>query len=110
MFEYARIWRAGEVSEWLKEHAWKACSVARRSQVRILFSPPSRNAISAFFCARSISNRASRKENANLTPLDCSVNNRARVGETTNLRDFLFDWSWWIRGELLDFLSILCYN
>ena len=31
----------GEVSEWLKEHAWKACKVARPSQVRILFSPPS---------------------------------------------------------------------
>ncbi len=31
----------GEVSEWLKEHAWKACKVARLSQVRILSSPPS---------------------------------------------------------------------
>ena len=29
------------MSEWLKEHAWKACKVARPSQVRILFSPPS---------------------------------------------------------------------
>lgn len=28
------------MSEWLKEHAWKACRVARLSQVRILFSPP----------------------------------------------------------------------
>lgn len=32
----------GEVSEWLKEHAWKACKVARLSQVRILSSPPNR--------------------------------------------------------------------
>ena len=28
------------MSEWFKEHAWKACRVARLSQVRILFSPP----------------------------------------------------------------------
>ena len=32
------------MSEWLKEHAWKACKVARPSQVRILFSPPEQNA------------------------------------------------------------------
>ncbi len=37
---YDKIEGAGEVSEWLKEHAWKACRVARLSQVRILFSPP----------------------------------------------------------------------
>ncbi len=37
MLEYRKD---GEVSEWLKEHAWKACSLARGSQVRILFSPP----------------------------------------------------------------------
>ena len=36
-----KYWEYGEVSEWLKEHAWKACKVARPSQVRILFSPPS---------------------------------------------------------------------
>lgn len=35
-----KYWEYGEVSEWLKEHAWKACKVARPSQVRILFSPP----------------------------------------------------------------------
>lgn len=28
------------MSEWLKEHAWKACRVARLSQVRILSLPP----------------------------------------------------------------------
>lgn len=38
--KYAKMRGAGEVSEWLKEHAWKACSLARGSQVRILFSPP----------------------------------------------------------------------
>ena len=31
---------AGEVAEWLKAHAWKACRGAILSQVRILFSPP----------------------------------------------------------------------
>jgi hypothetical protein len=30
----------GEVAEWLKAHAWKACIGANQSQVRILFSPP----------------------------------------------------------------------
>ena len=30
----------GRVSEWLKEHAWKACRLARVSQVRILSLPP----------------------------------------------------------------------
>jgi hypothetical protein len=34
LFEY------GEVAEWLKAHAWKACIGANQSQVRILFSPP----------------------------------------------------------------------
>ena len=48
MLEYRKD---GEVSEWLKEHAWKACSLARGSQVRILFSPP-------FFCwKKNTSNR-----------------------------------------------------
>ncbi len=42
--EYDKIRGVGEVSEWLKEHAWKACKVARPSQVRILFSPPGQNA------------------------------------------------------------------
>lgn len=31
---------SGEVSEWLKEHAWKACMLARVSRVRIPSSPP----------------------------------------------------------------------
>ena len=30
----------GEVSEWLKEHAWKACIRLRVSRVRIPLSPP----------------------------------------------------------------------
>ncbi len=32
----------GSVSEWLKEHAWKACRVGRLSQVRILSLPPNK--------------------------------------------------------------------
>jgi hypothetical protein len=31
----------GEVSEWLKEHAWKVCIVETLSRVRIPPSPPS---------------------------------------------------------------------
>ena len=30
----------GEVAEWLKAHAWKACKGATLSWVRIPFSPP----------------------------------------------------------------------
>ena len=30
---------SGEVSEWLKEHAWKVCMLARVSRVRIPLSP-----------------------------------------------------------------------
>ena len=30
----------GEVAEWLKAHAWKACKEATLSWVRIPFSPP----------------------------------------------------------------------
>ncbi len=30
----------GEVSEWLKEHAWKACIEETLSRVRIPLSPP----------------------------------------------------------------------
>ena len=30
----------GEVAEWLKAHAWKACKRATVSRVRIPFSPP----------------------------------------------------------------------
>ena len=32
----------GEVAEWLKAHAWKACKGATLSWVRIPFSPPSK--------------------------------------------------------------------
>ncbi len=32
----------GEMAEWLKAHAWKACVVAILPQVRILFSPPNK--------------------------------------------------------------------
>ena len=31
------------MSEWFKEHAWKACKGASSSQVRILFLPPEAN-------------------------------------------------------------------
>ncbi len=31
----------GEVAEWLKAHAWKACKGVTLSWVRIPFSPPS---------------------------------------------------------------------
>jgi hypothetical protein len=30
----------GEVAEWMKAHAWKACIEATLSWVRIPFSPP----------------------------------------------------------------------
>ena len=32
----------GEMAEWLKAHAWKACKRATVSRVRIPFSPPLR--------------------------------------------------------------------
>jgi hypothetical protein len=31
---------SGEVSEWLKEHAWKVCIRSNVSRVRIPLSPP----------------------------------------------------------------------
>ena len=31
--------KPGEVSEWLKEHAWKVCILERVSRVRISYSP-----------------------------------------------------------------------
>lgn len=37
---FAIIARLGEVSEWLKEHAWKVCIRFRVSRVRIPLSPP----------------------------------------------------------------------
>jgi hypothetical protein len=39
----AKIGEHGEVAEWLKAHAWKACIGVTQSQVRILFSPPRYN-------------------------------------------------------------------
>jgi hypothetical protein len=30
----------GEMAEWLKAHAWKACMLERASRVRIPVSPP----------------------------------------------------------------------
>ena len=33
----------GELSEWLKEHAWKACLRETVTRVRIPHSPPNRN-------------------------------------------------------------------
>src|SRR5690625_369114 len=41
--------QSGEVSEWLKEHAWKACSGSHRSRVRIPPSPPNKTRLSAGF-------------------------------------------------------------
>ena len=35
-----RIEKKGEVAEWFKAHAWKACKGAILSWVRIPFSPP----------------------------------------------------------------------
>ena len=35
-----RINRAGEMAEWLKAHAWKACLLERVTWVRIPLSPP----------------------------------------------------------------------
>ena len=43
---------AGEVSEWLKEHAWKACMRATVSGVRIPISPPEINDPKGLFCFR----------------------------------------------------------
>ena len=43
----------GSVSEWFKEHAWKACRLARVSQVRILPLPP-------FYCTGGSLSRAAR--------------------------------------------------
>ena len=34
----------GEMAEWLKAHAWKACKGAILSWVRIPFSPPTNKA------------------------------------------------------------------
>src|SRR5579863_8311195 len=49
-------YRSGEVSEWLKEHAWKVCILERVSRVRIPPSPQDRIGVpaigGAFFCSR----------------------------------------------------------
>ena len=41
----------GEMSEWLKEHAWKACVGETLPWVRIPLSPPALNALSINHCA-----------------------------------------------------------
>ena len=41
MFVYIQLKNCiGEMAEWLKAHAWKACKGATLSWVRIPFSPP----------------------------------------------------------------------
>jgi hypothetical protein len=44
LYFFVRFFKArcdqGEVSEWLKEHAWKVCIPERVSRVRIPPSPP----------------------------------------------------------------------
>ena len=41
MFVYIQLKNGiGEMAEWLKAHAWKACKGATLSWVRIPFSPP----------------------------------------------------------------------
>lgn len=40
---YCLFCRPGELSEWLKEHAWKACIRETVSRVRIPHSPPLKN-------------------------------------------------------------------
>ncbi len=39
---FAVLLAEGEVSEWLKEHAWKVCIVETLSRVRIPPSPPNK--------------------------------------------------------------------
>ena len=72
---YDKIIGAGEVSEWLKEHAWKACSLARGSQVRILFSPPSLEVLSRrfSFLARFVSHFEKRKRLSNTPRLGSKI-------------------------------------
>ena len=43
MRQYYKNYYEGEVAEWLKAHAWKACIEETLSWVRIPFSPPSIN-------------------------------------------------------------------
>lgn len=53
MIEYSLLKAHGEMSEWSKEHAWKACIRATVSRVQIPFSPPEKTAypigLSGFF-------------------------------------------------------------
>ena len=55
---------SGELAEWLKAHAWKACIGATLSWVRIPFSPPIIESKTAFFCTK-IKNRKKNKKTAN---------------------------------------------
>ena len=41
--KYYKNFLKGEMAEWLKAHAWKACKGVILSWVRIPFSPPSIN-------------------------------------------------------------------
>jgi hypothetical protein len=45
----------GEVSEWLKEHAWKVCIPERVSRVRIPPSPPKLKTLRIVAFSRSLS-------------------------------------------------------
>ena len=53
MIEYSLLKAHGEMSEWSKEHAWKACIRATVSGVQIPISPPVKTAypigLSGFF-------------------------------------------------------------
>lgn len=56
---YVQYYLRGEVSEWLKEHAWKACRRATVSRVRIPSSPPrnmTRLHVSSYFLTVESSN------------------------------------------------------
>lgn len=44
MINYHLLKAHGEMSEWSKEHAWKACIRATVSRVQIPFSPPEKTA------------------------------------------------------------------
>ena len=54
----------GEVSEWLKEHAWKACIRSRVSRVRIPLSPKNESIVASIgpFATLGCEPRQVRKE------------------------------------------------
>ena len=56
----------GSVSEWFKEHAWKACVRATVPEVRILSLPPSKYSSLNFSSFARQCSRASLGENPNL--------------------------------------------